>query len=581
MKSMGPDYVGGLWLCLGGAVVVACSADSLASPPINDDCDNAIYIMDMYNLPFDTTEATFDGDGWCMDSPNIWYCYIADSTGPALFSLCGSDYDTMLAVYDGCWCSDFEIMACNDDAMCWGEWELQSQVVLDVIEGHHYLIEVGGFSDDTGTGVLTVEAPWYLMGACCVYGDCVDTTTEQECADLGGVWYPWEECPTFECPIPPGNDYCENAMPVTDGYFEFSNVAATTDGPTEFGDCSELENDVWFAYEAEASGQVMVSLRNTRFDTVMAVYEGDCPTAPGFLIACNDGGCGPQSELLFNASQGFSYLIRVGGAGGAQGEGVVLIHGLQELNGCPQDLTWDGFVNIDDLFELLGAWGPCDDCYADLNRDGIVDINDLFEILGAWGDCPDMGFDDCSTPAPIRDGAYWFDTSGATTAMTPPWECGQDVGFDIWTCYQAPATGLAQFSLTYSGFDTVMQVYEGCGDEMWYIGCNDDYCYDASGVTIDVTEGAMYKVRIGGYGQDAGFGRLLVQGFGSPYPYGCPGPYDPPLVYGQTGPYFCGANLLGEHSTFFAASAMIAIVSLVGLQLTTSKRRPSDREDER
>lgn len=51
---------------------------------------------------------------------------------------------------------------------------------------------------------------------------------------------------------------------------------------------------------------------------------------------------------------------------------------------APADLNADGFVNADDLFDLLGQWGPCPDCLADLNGDGVVNADDLFMLLGDW-----------------------------------------------------------------------------------------------------------------------------------------------------------------------------------------------------
>ena len=48
------------------------------------------------------------------------------------------------------------------------------------------------------------------------------------------------------------------------------------------------------------------------------------------------------------------------------------------------DLNGDGKVNIDDLFQVLGAWGACDDCPEDINDDGIVNIDDLFIVLEHW-----------------------------------------------------------------------------------------------------------------------------------------------------------------------------------------------------
>jgi hypothetical protein len=51
----------------------------------------------------------------------------------------------------------------------------------------------------------------------------------------------------------------------------------------------------------------------------------------------------------------------------------------------PADLDGDGLVDNSDLFQLLGAWGPCPDCPEDLNGDDDVNADDLFQLLGAWG----------------------------------------------------------------------------------------------------------------------------------------------------------------------------------------------------
>lgn len=53
---------------------------------------------------------------------------------------------------------------------------------------------------------------------------------------------------------------------------------------------------------------------------------------------------------------------------------------------CPADMNGDSYVDIDDLFIVLGYWGYSD-VPADINQDGTVDINDVFELLGAWGPC--------------------------------------------------------------------------------------------------------------------------------------------------------------------------------------------------
>jgi len=54
----------------------------------------------------------------------------------------------------------------------------------------------------------------------------------------------------------------------------------------------------------------------------------------------------------------------------------------------PGDLDGDGSVGVNDLLQLLGAWGDCDDpdnCPEDLDGDGAVGVNDLLTLLGNWG----------------------------------------------------------------------------------------------------------------------------------------------------------------------------------------------------
>lgn len=119
----------------------------------NDNCEDALPIGEVAGLEFDTRQATHDGLGIIMRSPNLWYLYTPTCTGAATISLCGSSYDTMLAVYQGHVCppTGKELIAANDD-YC----QLQSQVTIDVVQGEPYLIEVGGYGTSTGQGVMTI-----------------------------------------------------------------------------------------------------------------------------------------------------------------------------------------------------------------------------------------------------------------------------------------------------------------------------------------------------------------------------------------------------------------------------------------
>ncbi len=54
---------------------------------------------------------------------------------------------------------------------------------------------------------------------------------------------------------------------------------------------------------------------------------------------------------------------------------------------CGGDLNGDGRIDVMDLVQLIGSWGPCPGCNADLDQNGAVDVLDLVELLGHWGPC--------------------------------------------------------------------------------------------------------------------------------------------------------------------------------------------------
>jgi lysyl oxidase len=130
--------------------------------------------------------------------------------------------------------------------------------------------------------------------------------------------------------IPPPNDFCAFAIPVTEGTRTFSTLNATTDGPPEPGSCTYannyfITNDIWFQYKASCSGKATVSLCGSSYDTKIGIYGGTCPTTTGTVKACNDDSCGFQSVVSFPTRKGEDFLIRIGGFSGATGNGILSI----------------------------------------------------------------------------------------------------------------------------------------------------------------------------------------------------------------------------------------------------------------
>jgi len=268
-----------------GEGVLTISSGGPIPPPSgnNNNCADAQQIGEVEDLAFDTTNATFDGPGRCMQSPNRWYCYTASCTGDVTVSLFGSSYDTMLAVYKGCECypGASDVIACNDDF----GGSTASQATFAATAGHQYLVEVGGY-DGTGLGKLTIT-----------------------CAGE---------------PVPTSPDNCANAQPigdVTDLPFDTSD--ATADGP---GHCMGSPN-IWYCYTASCTGNVTVRLSGTTYDTMLAAYDGcTCYPTSSRLLQCNDDfGSGTDSQVTFAATSGSQYLIEVGGYASEKGQGLLTV----------------------------------------------------------------------------------------------------------------------------------------------------------------------------------------------------------------------------------------------------------------
>ncbi|MFC1453365.1 hypothetical protein ACFLSJ_08495, partial [Verrucomicrobiota bacterium] len=127
---------------------------------INDDCEHAL-IATEGQQSIDNRGATADGPDhpwdcdWHGDSrigSDIWYRYDPGCTGLVTVSLCGSTFDTKLAVYEGTGCPAAEaLVACNDDA-CGRASEVEFPVGGDEV----YTIRVGGFEGAQGTGVMSI-----------------------------------------------------------------------------------------------------------------------------------------------------------------------------------------------------------------------------------------------------------------------------------------------------------------------------------------------------------------------------------------------------------------------------------------
>ena len=235
----------------------------------NDDCANAIPIMDGINGPYTNIGSSNDPIAWpcALGGSDVWFTYTATCTGAVTFDTCSpvTNYDSAIEVFNSD-CTNLLSLGCNDDSC-----GLQSSISVPAMAGDVFNVRVGGFNSATGNFEINVS-----------------------------------------CAVAPGNDTCGGAVVVVDGLNPgLSNSGASTSTPAN--SCvTGAGADVWYTYTASCAGLVVASTVNQTFSTAVEIYSGSC----GALTSI---GCGFGSATSTAVNAGDVLLIAVSGAGGATG----------------------------------------------------------------------------------------------------------------------------------------------------------------------------------------------------------------------------------------------------------------------
>jgi hypothetical protein len=165
---------------------------------------------------------------------------------------------------------------------------------------------------------------------------------------------------------PECNDDCEFAVEVTEGTNTGNN---DNRGPDDAEASCQLDsnNDVWFVYTATCTGDVFMSTTGSQFtpsnDPVLTVYDA-CPDQGGTELACDDdSGVDLHAALMFSASSGTPYWIRVAGFEDNTGD---IVLNIAPVNDCLIDGTCypEGAINPDNECEACipdvstMSWSP-------------------------------------------------------------------------------------------------------------------------------------------------------------------------------------------------------------------------------
>ena len=266
---------------------------------------------------------------------------------------------------------------------------------------------------------------------------------------------PIEETPfaPLEDGQPPINDDCPDAVEIFLGDTAFSNVDASTDGPTH-AECQfdgQTYYDIWYTFTAPETGDLIVSTCDAAdFDTDLVVYDG-CDCGALGLLGCNDDftSCaGYTSQVTVPVVTGNCYLIRVGcyNATTPTGTGTLsLTFVVPPTGACCVDLDCVATNTQPECDALGGNWYAGEDC--------------------ATYVCGECDVDYC-VDAPYAGTMSTTCGMGNTCAL----RASEDVEFRV----AVPHAGTWIFSLCGSAFDTYM--YLGSSRCSSDLGENDDSC---------------------------------------------------------------------------------------------------------
>ena len=201
---------------------------------------------------------------------SVWYRFTAPSNGFLEFSTRNSNFDTVLAAYEGASVSSLSQLAQNDDV----SGALWSRVAFEAVAGH-------------------------------VYSIAVDSSSSSQRGNVALNW-------TFY-PAPANDNFAQRqVLDGASGRVTGNNIGATTE-PNETSPVSTYSRaiaSVWYQWTAPASGVATFSTAGSDFDTELGAYV---QTAEGADLIESDDDSGGQntSALSFDATAGVTYIIVV------------------------------------------------------------------------------------------------------------------------------------------------------------------------------------------------------------------------------------------------------------------------------
>ena len=529
---------------------LAATPAMAATPPPNDDFAAAQVLPAA--LPASATAVTDEatkelgepshaGD---VGARSIWYAWTPAATDEVAVSTCGSDFDTLLAVYTGTAVDDLVFVAANDDDPDCGNGR-QSRVVFDAIAGTTYMIVVDGWNGSSGNVALAITASHpanddfgaaeVLSGIVPIVatGTNVSTTTEDGEPDPPGpssgasVWFDWT--PTSSALVSVTS--CESSFASTVAVFTGDDVSALTNvggghsrcgghGGATIAATAGVTYHVRVAGAGGATGSIALRIAladpptNDAFEQA-AVLSGELPiAAPGTNVDATHDAGEPTLDPVYTASAWFAWtpeesaLVQVHTCGG-ENDSVLAVYTGPSLGaleavatntfGCTSGSTVTVAAESGTTY-WISVDGFAEGAFALTISPTTRPVNDAFADAATVAGTPPAAVDGTNVAATSEDGE--------------PLHAGLAGGTSVWYRW-TPDTSTEVTLDTCSGsdFDTMLAVYTGSSlPDLEVVRSNDDRCGRQSGVTFQAIAGTTYRIAVDGWaGAQGSFHLSLVE----------------------------------------------------------------------
>lgn len=239
----------------GPSITINAISVTTTTPPVNYLCSTATTLpCATTNLAGTTVNTTnvVHNTACSMSNYGVWYTFTGDGNQTTIASTATGGFDHEMSISSGS-CGTFANLACQDSGLSNGT----ETFTFTTVNGVNYYVYIAHYSTSgTTTGTFTISR----------------TCTAP--------------------PVPPINDECINAIPLTVtsacSYATYSNVNGTASSGIPAPGCSSYSGgDVWFSAVVPVTGILTVDTQTgVILDGGMAFYTGTCGSL--VLLSCDD-----------------------------------------------------------------------------------------------------------------------------------------------------------------------------------------------------------------------------------------------------------------------------------------------------